>query len=114
MLDSNFKEQLYEFIEFVSEPWDIDFLIRNCRQWVDRWRFYDVLYELETEGRVIRLKDGRYLSIRVLRRKWIKTRLVDLPLPKSLFEKMKYLIHMGVYESIEELIREAIRNFKKA
>lgn len=113
-LDYNlFKEQLYEFIEWEEQPFDVDYLIKNCNYWVDPWKIYDVLFQLEEEGRIFQLKNGKYLSLKVLLNKWIKTRFINLRLPRSLYEAMKYLIHLGYYKSMDDLIRDAIRKFEK-
>ena len=70
MLDPvQFKEQLYEFVKYVEEPFDINFLMYNCNQPINRERFYDILYELEEEGKILVLQDGRYLSLYTLKRK---------------------------------------------
>ena len=114
MLDpAQFKEQLYEFVECIDKPFDINFLMQKCNQPVDRQRFYDALYELEEEGKILGLRNGRYLSLRVLKRKWIKTKLVNIPIPKELYDIMIHLIHKGIFKNIEDIIQEAIKRYKK-
>ena len=109
---NQFKEQLYEFVKYVEEPFDINFLMYNCNQPINRERFYDILYELEEEGKILVLQDGRYLSLYTLKRKWIKIRLVNIPIPKELYNIMIHLIHKGIFKNVEDIIREAIKRYK--
>ncbi|MEM1586943.1 MAG: hypothetical protein QXX99_05915 [Candidatus Bathyarchaeia archaeon] len=60
-----FKDHLLEFIKFRGEPFDVDFIYRQCIQSIDKYRIYEALYQIELEGKVLRLSDGRYILTRV-------------------------------------------------
>lgn len=118
-----FKESLYEFIELRKKPFTRDELVERCNQPVDWWTVDKALAELECEGRIIRLNEyGEYLSLEVLRRRWIKERLEhkkqqqkeisdQVYLSTSFLQKLEAAIkpEWG-YEDITDFIRDAIRH----
>ncbi|MEM2177057.1 MAG: hypothetical protein QXN34_06995 [Archaeoglobaceae archaeon] len=111
MLDNSIlKEQLYEFVRFESEPFDVDFLEKHANILIDRTRFYDILFELESEGKLIRLRDGRYIPTCIKMRKWIKERLVDVEIPFDLFNEVQKLIsEFCLHETVEQFIVTALK-----
>lgn len=64
MRGPDFKEQLLEFVEDREEPFDVEFLARNCNDKLirDDW-IRGALWELEEEGQIA---THAYLTITVL------------------------------------------------
>ena len=107
-----FKQQLYEFIEFRETPFTIDFLYISCNQPIERRHIYDALYELEEEGKIIRLWDGSYLSAKVAWKKWIKKLYEEIEVPSELYDEIeKFIKQTGIFESVEEFIKKALETF---
>jgi len=118
-----FKESLYEYIELREKPFTRDDLIKNCHWPVDWWTVQDALAELEQEGRIIRLnRYGEYLSLEVLRQRWIKERLEHkrqqqeengntVFLSTEFLQKLERTIKSEWgYNDVSDFIRDAIRH----
>ena len=118
----HFKDQLYEFIENIDEPFDVDFLKSNCNIFYeDRW-FTSALYELEDDEKIVKLNEYQYLPARILRNRWIneaknqvKTQPLEptcIQLPFDLIRQIQDLLserkELG-FLNAEEFIREAVR-----
>jgi hypothetical protein len=108
-----FKNQLYEFIEFRSEPFDAKFILNSCIQPIDKYRVYEALYQLEVEGKIIRLSDGRYASTKMALKRWIRNRLVEAQIPDHLIREIEWAMKVKpeICRSIEEFITEAIKEY---
>jgi len=107
-----FKQQLYEFIEFKDSPFTVDFLYMSCNKPIEKSAIIEALSELEEEGKIIRLWDGSYLSAKVAWKKWIKKLYEEIELPSELYDEIENFIKQtGIFESVEELIKEALENF---
>jgi len=117
-----FKEQLLEFIEEQTEPFNLDFLVERCLQPVSRITVHDVLCELIVEGKVIALGNGLYLSTRVLMRKWIREKIPEeiipekenlVELPDGMMGEIEEVLRMRQlgYMDVEEFVRDAIRRY---
>lgn len=105
-----FKRQLYEFIKFSPEPFDIYFLERNANVWVNRVFFYDILFELESEGKIISLSDGSYISVYAAMKKWIRERFCLIEIPYDLlWEVENFLREFCIQESVEQFFVTAIK-----
>ncbi|MEM2512693.1 MAG: hypothetical protein QXU81_00010 [Candidatus Bathyarchaeia archaeon] len=107
-----FKEQLYEFVEFRSEPFDIDFLMKSCNTFIDKITIYNALCILEDEGRIIRLSNGNFISAKIMMRKWIKKMYENIEIPEDIYREMERLVYMGIYKSINDIIKDAINLIK--
>jgi len=110
---NEFKTQLLEFVEWRKEPFDTQLIYKSCIQPIDIRHVYEALYELENEGKIIRLSDGRYASLRVAVKRWIRTKLVEIKLPDHLIQEIEWTLrlHPHLYLSIEKFIQEAIKEF---
>ena len=122
-----FKEQLLEFIEGQTEPFDLNFLVESCLQPVSRITVHEVLCELVDEGFVVALGDGLYLSTRVLMKKWIREKLPSegededaeaaddlVELPDEMISEIEEVLRMRPelgYRDIEEFVRDALRRY---
>ena len=116
---SLFKEQMLEFIESEDEPFNLEFLVKNCNdKFIEEGYYQDALCALEEEGQIVRF-DHHYLSTRVLMKRWIKTeerRAHEnrLSLPQSIVCQILELLdqrpELG-YTNVGEFIRDAIRRF---
>jgi len=114
----HFKEQLSEFVEDLDEPFDMNFLMRNCNiSYEENW-FRDTLYELEDKEKIVRLND-HYLPSRILLNRWIKHEVKQQPLepgciqlPFDLISQIQKLLNwrkeLG-YLNAEDFIRDAVR-----
>ncbi|MBS7624604.1 MAG: hypothetical protein QXF59_05630 [Candidatus Bathyarchaeia archaeon] len=107
-----FKAQLFEFIEFMEEPFDAKFIYKSCIQPIDIYRVYDVLQQLEDEGKIVSLSDGRYISIRGALRRWLRGRLIEVKIPDYLIRDVEWAakIRPKQYKSIDAFIADAIRD----
>jgi len=119
MIDmESFKDQVLDFIEDREEPFDRDFLVRNCNWPVDDDRVHDALCQLSNEGLIVRLDGYRYnqwLSTRVLMRRWLKP-LQDpqISLPRNLIQQIRELLSQRPdlgYADVDNFVRDAIRRF---
>lgn len=108
-----FKEQLFEFIEYRDEPFDENFIIDSCTTFIDRTTVRDALFALEEEGRIVRLLNGKYISARMLLKKWIKRLYGEIEVPEDIYGEMLKLIQLGIYKSIVDIIKDAIRFYIK-
>ena len=108
-----FKSQLLEFVEWRSEPFDAGFIYKSCIQPVDNHHIHESLYLLECEGKIIRLSDGRYASLRTAIRHWIRAKFVEIRLPGHLIQEIEWTLKLKprLYRSIEEFIQEAIEEY---
>ena len=131
MAQSLFKEQLLEFVEDRQDPFDIDLLKSSCNdKFIDDNWFWGALWELEEEGKIVRL-NHHYLSTRVLMRRWIKAQTKppsateeysnDLSLPQNLLHPIEELLnerpelgYLDVDEFIIDAIRRRIQQLKKS
>ena len=125
----DFKEQLLEFVEEREEPFSMKFLVENCNSFVDDECVRSALYELEEEGRIVKV-DHHYLSTRILMRRWIMTKAEPRPIsedilnkpfvPEELIDQIEELLderqELG-YIDVDEFVRDAVRRllekFKK-
>jgi len=121
--ERHFKEQLLEFVEERVEPFDLEFLASNCNdRFVDHGWVQGALWELEEDGRIVRL-NRHYLSSWVLMRRWIRERIPTheaelkplnemLPIPDDLMGQIRELLserpELG-YLDVDEFARDAIR-----
>ena len=123
LLEESLKKQLLNFIEDLEEPFDIEFLMKNCLQPVSEIKIHDVLCELIEEGKIIRISGNQYLSTRVLMKRWLRQKIRSsnddiafevLELPRSLIRQISRLIRekpeLG-YINVSEFIRDAIRRW---
>ncbi|MEM1515148.1 MAG: hypothetical protein QXT26_03935 [Thermoproteota archaeon] len=46
-----FKDSLFEFIDSRDEPFDVDFIYRQCIQPINRYQIYEALISLNLRGR---------------------------------------------------------------
>ena len=103
------KKQLYEFIEDIEEPFDAKFLVERAAQPLDEWHVQEILQELEEEGLIISLRCGRWLSTKVLLKRWIKAKNL-VYLPADLIELIEKFIRarrdLG-YKTVEEFVKDA-------
>ena len=99
----DFKEQLLEFVEEKEEPFNTTFLVENCNSFVDDECVRSALYELEEEGRIVKV-DHHYLSTRILMKRWIRTK--DEPKPSSEDFLNGPFVPQGLLDQIEELLDE--------
>lgn len=108
-----FKTQLFEFIEFMEEPFDARFIYRSCIQPIDIYRIYDALQQLEDEGKILSLPNGRYISLRGALKRWLKERFVEVKIPDYLVRDIEWAakIRQKQYKSIEALIADALRDY---
>jgi len=108
-----FKSQLYEFIEFKSEPFDAKLILNSCIQPIDKYRVYEALYQLEVERKIIRLSDGRYTSTRMALKRWIRNRFVEAQIPDNLIREIEWILKVKpkICCPIEEFIMEAIKEY---
>lgn len=110
-----FKRQLLEFIEDRDEPFTVKFLVENCLQPVSETLVQNTLAQLEEEGRVIWLRNGRWISTKAIVKRALKPSN-EVILPKNLISQVISLLikrpNLG-YTDINEFIVEAIKNFIK-
>lgn len=107
------KNQLYEFVEFRNEPFDVKFILGSCVQLVDRHHIYEALYQLESEGKIIRLSDGCYTTTKMAIKRWIRNRFTEALVPDYLIREIEWILKMkpGICRSIEEFISRAIKEY---
>lgn len=110
-----FKDHLLEFIEFRSEPFDVDFIYRQCVQPIDKYRVYEALYQLELEGKVLRLSDGRYIATRMALKRWLNSRLIEVKIPRKMAVEAEEAMRLtpDVWKTLDSFISEAIRDYVK-
>lgn len=110
-----FKDSLLEFIEFKGEPLDVDSIYKQCLQPIDRYRIYEVLYQLELEGKVLRLSDGRYIATKAALRKWLYSNPIEIRIPGEMAIEIEETMSLtpGVWKSMDSFISEAIREYIK-
>jgi len=120
-LTSQFKAQLLEYVDDREEPFDTQFLVANCNSFIDDTWVRNALWELEEEGRIIKL-NHHYLSTRILMKRWIvasqtpqttpQDNLNGFTLPQHLMREIQDLLierpDLG-YLDIDEFIRDALR-----
>lgn len=113
MIDmEEFKDQLLTFMEFMDEPLDADSIYRQCVQPIDRRRIHDALYQLEDEGKILRLSDGRYIAVRKALKRWIRGRLVEIKISEEIISEARQIEHMlKRYKTIDYFISEAIKEY---
>lgn len=107
------KDQLLTFIDLMGEPLDADSIYRHCIQPIDRYRIYDALHQLEDEGKIMRLSDGRYVTARAALRRWIKGRLVDVGIPEEVVREAERAMGQGrkKYRTVDSFISEALKEY---
>lgn len=98
-----FKEQLLEFVEEREEPFNTTFLVENCNSFVDDECVRSALYELEEEGRIVKV-DHHYLSTRILMKRWIRIKEEPRPISEDLLNGP--FVPQGLIDQIEELLDE--------
>jgi len=108
-----FKDRLFEFIEFRREPFDIKYIYESCRQPIDIHHIYEALYELENEGKIICLSNGQYTSTRIAIKRWIKEKLVNVLIPDYLIQEIEWILKLKPkeHQTIDEFISTAIKEF---
>ena len=99
----DFKEQLLEFVEEREEPFNAKFLVESCNSFVDDEWVRGALFELEDEGRIVKL-DHHYLSTRILMRRWIRTKEKPRPISDDVLNQP--FVPQGLIDQIEELLDE--------
>lgn len=107
------KDSLFEFIEFKREPFDVDFIYRQCIQPVDKHQIYEVLHQLELEGKIIRLSDGRYITTKIAIKRWLSRHLVDVKIPKEIAAEAEGAMRLlpRTWRTIDSFISEAIKEY---
>jgi len=117
----DFKEQLLEFVEEREEPFNMTSLVESCNSFVDDEWVRGALFELEDEGRIVKL-DHHYLSTRILMRRWIRAKEEPRPIsedvlngpfvPQGLIDRIEELLdempELG-YLDMDEFVRDAVR-----
>lgn len=108
-----FKCSLLEFIEFRGEPFDADFIYRQCIQPIDRYHIYEALYQLELEGKILRLRDGRFIATNIALKRWLNRRVVDVKIPEELIAEAMEAMRLipEAWESLDSFISDAIREY---
>jgi len=126
LVKDDLKRQLLEFIEELEEPFNIEFIMRNCLKPVSRIEIHDILCELVDEGRIVRVDGEYYMPVKTLIRRWLRGKirrvgdeviLDGLELPKSLVEDVREFIRSRAelgYVDEAEFIRDAIRRKLKS
>ena len=108
-----FKRQLLEFIGDMDEPFTVKFLVKSCLQPVSEQFIHDVLAQLEEEGKVLWVGDGRWISTKAVVKRALKPNS-EVILPKALISQ---IISAAVkrpdlgYTNLAEFIRDAVENF---
>jgi hypothetical protein len=108
-----FKRQLLDFIEDRDEPFTVKFLVESCLQPVSETLVQNALADLESEGLVIWLGGGEWISTKAVVKRALKPSM-EVILPKSLIAQ---IISTAIkrpdlgYTSLTEFIRDAIKNF---
>ena len=126
IVKDDLKRQLLEFIEELEEPFNIEFIMRNCLKPISRIEIHNILCELVDEGKIVRVDSEYYMPVKTLIRKWLRGKirrvgeeviLDGLELPKSLVEDVREFIRdraeLG-YVDVSEFIRDAIRRKLKS
>ena len=126
IVKDDLKRQLLEFIEELEEPFNIEFIIRNCLKPVSRIEIHDILCELVDEGKIVKIDGEYYMPVKTLIRRWLRGKirrvgdevvLDGLELPRSLVEDVREFIRdragLG-YVDVAEFIRDAIRRKLKS
>ncbi|MBS7605016.1 MAG: hypothetical protein QXR84_00280 [Candidatus Bathyarchaeia archaeon] len=114
MIDiEEFKDNLLEFVQFRKEPFDVEFIYRECVQLVDKYRIYETLYQLELEGKILRLSDGRYIATRAALRRWLKYHLIEIQIPVEIAAEAKEAIFIApkAWRTLDSFISEAIEEY---
>jgi hypothetical protein len=110
-----FKRQLLDFIEDREEPFTVRFLVESCIQPVSESLVQNALADLESEGLVIWLGGGEWISTKAVMKRALKP-CMEVILPKSLVAQ---IISAAIkrpdlgYTSLAEFIRDAIEKFIK-
>lgn len=100
-----FKEQLFEFVEYMDEPFDFKFLVENCNDGFVEYRWIEsALDELEEAGKIVRLDEHRYLSTRIMLRRWIRDKGKPHPISEDFLNGS--FVSQGLIDQIEELLEE--------
>lgn len=110
-----FKDSLLEFIEFRSEPFDIDFIYKQCIQPIDKHRINEAFYQLELEGKILRLSDGRYIATRVALKKWLSSQFLEIKIPEEIAVEIEETMHLTprAWKTIDSFVSEAIKEHIK-
>lgn len=114
MIDiEEFKDNLLEFVEFRDEPFDVEFIYSQCVQPVDKYRIYEALYQLELEGKILRLSDGRYLAARTALKRWLKYHLTEIQIPVEIVAEAKEAMFIApkAWRTLDSFISEAIEEY---
>jgi DeoR/GlpR family transcriptional regulator of sugar metabolism len=110
-----FKRQLLDFIEDREEPFKVRFLVESCIQSVSESLVQNALAELESEGLVIWLGGGEWISTKAVVKRALKPS-TEVIMPKS---QIAQIISTAIkrpdlgYTSLVEFIRDAIEKFIK-
>ena len=110
-----FKRQLLEFIEDREGPFTVKFLVESCLQPVGESLVQNALADLESEGLIIWLGGGEWISAKAVIKRALKP-CMEVMLPKSLVAQ---IISTAIkrpdlgYTDLAEFIRDAIEKFIK-
>jgi hypothetical protein len=110
-----FKRQLLDFIEDRDEPFTVRFLVESCIQPVGESLVQNALADLESEGLVIWLGGGEWISTKAVMKRALKPSM-EVILPKSLVAQ---IISTAIkrpelgYTNLTEFIKDAIEKFIK-
>ena len=106
---------MLEFIEDRDEPFTVKFLVESCLQPVGESLVQNVLADLESEGLVIWLGGGEWISTKAVLKRALKPN-TEVIIPKSLIAQ---IINTAIkrpelgYASLAEFVRDAVKNFIK-
>jgi hypothetical protein len=108
-----FKRQLLDFIEDREEPFTVKFLVESCLQPDSGSLVQNALADLESEGLVIWLGGGEWISTKAVIKRALKPN-TEVIIPKSLVAQ---IISTAIkrpdlgYTSLTEFIKDAIKIF---
>ena len=106
---------MLEFIEDRDEPFTVKFLVESCLQPVSESLVQNALADLESEGLIIWLGGGEWISAKAVIKRALKP-CMEVMLPKSLVAQ---IISTAIkrpdlgYTSLTEFIKDAVKNFIK-
>ena len=112
-LQRSLKNQLLEFVEDLNEPFSARQLASCALQFIDHSTIWNTLCELEEEGKLLFLGDGRFISMKTAMRKWIACEYTNIQIYEDDFERLQFYILSGIlpHKSVKEFVIDAIERF---